>query len=89
MRIFAQPNTVEGPTFLVDFCAGSLSMEQLIAAIPDFPTGTEFEWHGPTDRALQSLLESVRLDVERIVKQQDMSFRVLPADRSGILHQVH
>ena len=60
----------------MDFCSGSLSVEQLNAAIPDFPTGTEFEWYGPADPALQSLIESVRLDVERTVKQNDMSFHV-------------
>jgi len=88
VRIIVHTDTVESPTFSVDFCSGSLSLEQLIAAIPDFPTGTEFEWHSPTDRALQSLLESVRLDVERTIKQHDMSFRVFPADRTGILYEV-
>lgn len=89
VRIIVHPHTVEGPTFSVDFCSGSLSSEQLIAAIPDFPAGTEFEWHGPTDRALQSLLESVRLDVEQTVKQHDMSFHAFLADRSGSSYQVH
>ena len=89
VRITVHPDTVGRPTFFVDFCPGTLSLEQLIAAIPEFPAGTDFEWHGPTDRALQSLLESVRLDVERTVKQHDMSFHAFLADRSGSSYQVH
>jgi len=76
VKIIVQPHIVESLIFSVDFCSGSLSVEQLNAAIPDFPTGTEFEWYGPADPALQSLIESVRLDVERTIKQNDMSFHV-------------
>jgi len=89
VRIIVQPHIVESPTFSVDSCSGSLTAEQVIAAIPDFPPGTEFEWHGPSDRVLQSLLEPVRLDVERAVKQHDMSFHAFLGDRSGSSYQVH
>ena len=83
VRIIVQPHIVESPAFSMDSCAGSLSAEQVIAAIPDFPLGTKFEWYGPTDPALQSLLEPVRLEVEQTVKQHDMSFHAFLADRSG------
>jgi hypothetical protein len=89
VKIVANPHIVEGPTFSVVYCSGSLSSEQLIAAIPDFPAGTEFEWHGPTDPALQSLFESVRLDVERTAKEHDMSFHAFLPGRTGSSYQVH
>jgi hypothetical protein len=76
VKIVVQSHFVDSPMFSVDFCSGSLNVEQLKAAIPEFPTGTAFEWYGPTDHSVRSLIESVRLDVERTVKQHDMSFHV-------------
>jgi hypothetical protein len=67
----------DGPlTFSVDSCSGRINEEQLEAAIPGFPAQTEFEWYGPADSGFQSLIEPARLEIERIIKQQGMSFRV-------------
>jgi len=33
----------------VDSCSGSLSVERVLAAIPEFPDALNSAWHGPSD----------------------------------------
>jgi hypothetical protein len=67
----------DGPLlFSVDSCFGRINVAQLEAAIPGFPAQTEFEWHGSANPGLQSVIEPARIAIERIIKQQGMSFRM-------------
>jgi hypothetical protein len=74
VRIMVEPHHFQNPTFLVDSCSGSLSVEQVLAAIQEYPGRTEFEWYGPSDSTLESLIAPVRLEIERALKQHNMSF---------------
>jgi hypothetical protein len=76
VRITIRMNTFEDVRLDVDSCPGSIKMEQLIGAIPRFPEETQFEWNGPADPFLESFVAPVRVEIERAIKQNGMSFHV-------------
>jgi len=76
VRIVVEPHHFQSPRFAMDFCSGSLSVEQVLTAIPEYPERTEFEWYGPSDSTLDSSIAPVRIEIERAVKQHAMSFRL-------------
>jgi hypothetical protein len=70
-------SSADGPLlFSVDSCSGRINVAQLEAAIPGFPAQTEFEWYGSANSGLQSVIEPARIEIERIIKQQGMSFHI-------------
>jgi hypothetical protein len=75
VRILANANSPSGPAFQLDFCAGSLSLEQLKVAIPRFPKGTNFEWSGMYVLAPDTALEPVFKELESLAEEQGMSLR--------------
>jgi len=76
VRIMVEPHHFQSPRFVVDSCSGSLSVERVLAAIPEFPERTEFAWHGPSDSTLESLIAPVRLEIKRALKRHNMSFHL-------------
>jgi len=76
VRIMVEPRHFQSPRFVVDSCSGSLSVERVLAAIPEFPERTEFAWHGPSDSTLESLIAPVRLEIKRALKRHNMSFHL-------------
>lgn len=62
--------------FSVDSCSGRMTLEELEKAILRFPARTAFEWHDPANPQRRALIDAKRLEIERLVKQQGMSFHV-------------
>jgi hypothetical protein len=75
VRIVANANSPSGPAFQVDFCTGSLSLEQLKAAMPRFPKVTNFEWSGMYVLAPDTALEPLFKELESLANEHGMSLR--------------
>jgi hypothetical protein len=76
VTIVVDAHSPSGPEFHVDFCSGSLGLEQLRTAIPRFPKGTNFEWGGVYDPTLDDTLDPAFTELESLAKAHGMSLRL-------------